>query len=121
MQILAKLPHLDNASLTVLQGNAERLLRIGTKIQKTSATAVMPAIEAELATRQEAKASKAKEAAEARRAAAKEKKRKVATEASSSAPAAADACSGRPPRLAASRWESVRDPGKNCGTLANAD
>jgi len=88
MQILAKLPHLDDASLTVLHGNAERLLRFGTKTQQAGATAIMPAIEAELATRQEAKASKAKEAAEARRAAAKEKKRNAASEASSSAPAA---------------------------------
>jgi hypothetical protein len=75
MQILAKLPHLDDASLTVLQGNAERLLRIGTKTQQANATAVMPAIEAELAARTEAKLSKAEEAAEARRTAAKERKR----------------------------------------------
>jgi hypothetical protein len=88
MQILAKLPHLDDASLTVLQGNAERLLRIGTKTQQANATAVMPAIEAELAARKEAKLSKAKEAAEARRTAAKERKRKAASEASLSPPAA---------------------------------
>ena len=46
MQIFAKLPHLDDASLTVLHSNAERLLRSGTKPQKASATALMPAIEA---------------------------------------------------------------------------
>lgn len=75
MQIVAKLPHLDDASLTVLHGNAERLARVGTKTQQANATAVMPAIEAELAARREAKVIKTKEAAEARRAAAKERKR----------------------------------------------
>jgi hypothetical protein len=76
LEILAKLPLMDEAALTVLQGNAERLLRIGTKTQQASATAVMPAIEAELAARREAKSSKLRAAAEARRAAAKESKRK---------------------------------------------
>jgi hypothetical protein len=80
--ILAKLPSLDEAELTVLQGNAERLLRIGTKTQQASATAVMPAIVAELAARREAKATNAKVAAAARREAAKERKRtSAATEA----------------------------------------
>jgi hypothetical protein len=67
MQILAKLPQMDDASLTVLYGNAERLMRIGTKTQQASATAVIPAIEAELAARKEAKVTKTKAAAEARR------------------------------------------------------
>jgi hypothetical protein len=80
--ILAKLPSLDEAELAVLQGNAERLLRIGTKTQQASATAVMPAIVAELAARREAKATKTKAAAAARREAAKERKRtSAATEA----------------------------------------
>jgi hypothetical protein len=78
MEIIAKLPHMDDASLTVLHGNAERLQRIGTKTQQASATAVIPAIEAELAARREAKTIKIKAAAEARRAAAKEKKRSTA-------------------------------------------
>jgi hypothetical protein len=73
--ILAKLPSMDEAALTVLQGNAERLIRIGTKTQQANATAVLPAIEAELAARREAKAIKVKEAAAARREAAKERKR----------------------------------------------
>jgi hypothetical protein len=77
LEILAKLPLMDDAALTVLHGNAERLLRIGTKTQQASATAVMPAIEAELAARREAKSSKLKAAAEARRAAAKGAKRKT--------------------------------------------
>jgi len=66
---------MDEAALTVLHGNAERLIRIGTKTQQANATAVLPAIEAELAARREAKALKAKEAAAARREAAKERKR----------------------------------------------
>jgi len=81
MEILAKLPSLDDASLAVLHGNAERLLRIGTKTQQASATAAIPAIEAELAARREAKVAKAKAAAEAKRVAAKERKRKAAAEA----------------------------------------
>jgi hypothetical protein len=44
MEILAKLPSLDDASLAVLHGNAERLLRIGTKTQQASATTAIPAI-----------------------------------------------------------------------------
>jgi hypothetical protein len=78
VEIVAKLPQMDDAALTVLHGNAERLLRIGTKTQQASATAVMPAIEAEIAARREAKTIKIKAAAEARRAAAKEKKRSTA-------------------------------------------
>jgi hypothetical protein len=75
MEILAKLPLMDDASLTVLHGNAERLMRTGTKTLQASATAVMPAIEAEIAARRETKSTKAKAAAEAKRAAAKERKR----------------------------------------------
>jgi hypothetical protein len=77
LQIIDKLPSLDDAALKVLHGNAERLLRSGTKTQQADATAAMPAIEAELAARREAKSSKLKAAAEARRAAAKEGKRKA--------------------------------------------
>jgi hypothetical protein len=81
MEIIAKLPSLDDASLAVLHGNAERLLRIGTKTQQASATTAIPAIEAELAARRDAKLSKAKATAEAKRIAAKERKRKAAAEA----------------------------------------
>jgi hypothetical protein len=79
MEIIAKLPHMDDASLTVLHGNAERLLRIGTKKQQASATAVMPAIEAEIAARREAKAAKTKAAAAAKRASAKQSKSNAET------------------------------------------
>jgi len=75
MGIIAKLPSLDDASLVVLQGNAERLIRIGTKSQQADANAAMPAIEAEIAARREAKVSKAKATAAAKREAAKERKR----------------------------------------------
>jgi hypothetical protein len=77
LQILAKLPQLDDAALKVLQGNAERLLRIGTKAQQASATAVLPAIEAERAARHEAKVAQAKATAAAKREAVKEGKRKA--------------------------------------------
>jgi hypothetical protein len=77
LQILAKLPQLDDAALAVLQGNAERLLRVGTKTQQANATAVLPAIEAERAARREAKATQAKAVAAAKREAAKEAKSKA--------------------------------------------
>ena len=77
MQILAKLPSMDDASLAVLQDNAERLVRIVTKTQQANATAVLPAIEAERAARREATATKAKAAAAVKRAAAKEAKLKT--------------------------------------------
>jgi hypothetical protein len=77
LQILAKLPQLDDAALAVLQENAERLLRVGTKTQQANATAALPAIEAERAARREAKAVRAKAAAVAKRQAAKEGKRKA--------------------------------------------
>ena len=51
----AKLPEMEDAALAVLHENAERLERTGTKSQQAAATALMPAIEAELATRREAK------------------------------------------------------------------
>ncbi|HEX5078841.1 MAG TPA: hypothetical protein VFV80_06775 [Geminicoccaceae bacterium] len=69
MNILAKLPSLDDAALAVLRGNAERLMQRGTKTQQADAAAAMPAIEAELAARREAKARKVQAAAAARRAA----------------------------------------------------
>ena len=77
LQILDKLPQLDDAALAVLQGNAERLVRVGTKTQQANATAILPAIEAERAARREAKAIQAKATAAAKREAAKEGKRKA--------------------------------------------
>jgi hypothetical protein len=66
---VAKLPAMEDAALAVLHENAERLERTGTKAQQAAATALMPAIEAELAARRAAKLSKAQEAAAAKRAA----------------------------------------------------
>jgi hypothetical protein len=59
----AKIPTMDDASLAVLHGNAERLQQSGTAAQKSAASALMPAIEAELASRRDAKLSRAKQAA----------------------------------------------------------
>jgi hypothetical protein len=67
MDLLAKLPSMEHAALTVLHGNAERLEQTGTSAQRTAAAALLPAIEAELAARQAAKLSQAREAAAARR------------------------------------------------------
>jgi hypothetical protein len=64
----AKLPEMEDTALAVLHENAERLERTGTKSQQAAATALKPAIEAELATRREAKLARAKEAAAAKRA-----------------------------------------------------
>jgi hypothetical protein len=76
LQIIDKLPQLDDAALAVLQGNAERLLRVGTKTQQADATAVLPAIEAERAARRDAKATQVKATAAAKREAAKKGKSK---------------------------------------------
>jgi hypothetical protein len=77
---VAKLPAMEDAALSVLHENAERLERTGTRSQQAAAAALKPAIEAELAARREAKLSEtaarreaklsqAREAAAAKRAA----------------------------------------------------
>jgi len=53
--LLEKLPTMPDAGLKTLQTNAQRLEQTGTPGQRASATALLPAIEAELATRQTAK------------------------------------------------------------------
>lgn len=65
MDLIAKLPAMDDAALAVLHDNAERLEQSGTKAQKSAAAAVLPALEAELESRRAAKlaASTAKRAA----------------------------------------------------------
>jgi hypothetical protein len=67
MDLLVKLPSMEDAALTVLHGNAERLEQTGTSAQRTAAAALIPAIEAELAARRTAKLNQAREAAAARR------------------------------------------------------
>ena len=65
MDLVAKLPALEDAALAVLHTNAERLGQSGTKAQKSAVAALLPALETELANRRAAKlaASTAKRAA----------------------------------------------------------
>lgn len=69
MSLVNKLPELEDAALAVLQENAERLEQTGTKTQRAAAAALLPAIQAEVATRREAKQRQLREAAAARRSA----------------------------------------------------
>ena len=69
MDLVAKLPSIEDAGLAVLHENAERLERTGTPAQRSAASALIPAIEAELAARRAAKAAAPKPAT--KRAAAK--------------------------------------------------
>jgi hypothetical protein len=55
MDMTARLPSMDDSALAVLHANAERLGQTGTSAQKSAAAALLPAIEAELAARREAK------------------------------------------------------------------
>jgi hypothetical protein len=55
MDLIARLPALEDAALAVLHQNAERLEQTGTSVQKTAAAALIPAIEAELAARRAAR------------------------------------------------------------------
>ena len=61
--LVTKLPEMADAALAVLHANAERLERTGTKAQQAAASALIPAIEAELAARRAAKQSQARAAA----------------------------------------------------------
>lgn len=69
MDMVAKLPSLEDAELAALHENAERLEQTGTKAQQSAAAALKPEIEAEMAARREAKLQRARESAAARRAA----------------------------------------------------
>ena len=55
MDLAAKLPDMTDSALATLNGNASRLLQSGTTAQKKAATALMPALEQELASRRQAK------------------------------------------------------------------
>lgn len=55
MDLIARLPSLEDSALAVLHENAERLEQTGTSAQRTAAAALLPAIEAELAARRETK------------------------------------------------------------------
>lgn len=73
MDLVAKLPAMEDTALAVLHQNAQRLEHSGTKTQKSAAAALLPAIESELATRRAAKL----EAAKTKRAASKAKTAKT--------------------------------------------
>jgi hypothetical protein len=60
MDLAAKLPQMDDAALTVLRENAERLEQTGTSAQRAAAAALMPALDAELESRRAAKQAAAK-------------------------------------------------------------
>lgn len=68
MDLREKLPEMEDGALAVLHENAERLEQSGTKAQQSAAAALLPAIEAELASRRKAKlaASSAKRASSRR-------------------------------------------------------
>lgn len=55
MDLATKLPELAEDALATLSANAERLASTGTPKQKAAATALLPAIQAELASRQATK------------------------------------------------------------------
>jgi hypothetical protein len=68
MDLVAKLPAMEAAALANLRENAERLKLSGTNAQRSAATALLPAIEAELANRQAAKLAASAAKREAKRA-----------------------------------------------------
>ena len=55
MDLVAKLPSMEDADLAALHQNAERLEQSGTSAQKKAAQALLPALETELANRRAAK------------------------------------------------------------------
>lgn len=55
MSIATKLVEMADAELSVLHANAARLQRSGTPTQRTEASSLMPAVEAEIAVRRERK------------------------------------------------------------------
>lgn len=69
MDIIAKLPAMEDAALANLRENAVRLEQSGTAGQKNAAAELLPAVETELASRRKAKlqASQSKRAAARRK------------------------------------------------------
>ncbi len=65
MDVIAKLPQMEDKALGVLGENAKRLEQTGTPAQKVAAADLIPAIEAELSARRDAKLAKAREARQA--------------------------------------------------------
>jgi hypothetical protein len=75
MSILEKLPGMEDTALSTLHANAVRLEQAGSPAQRASAGALLPAIEAELASRRTAKQERL---AQARRERSKQKAEKAA-------------------------------------------
>ncbi len=67
MDLLAKLPEMADVALTTLLSNAERLERSGTSAQQRAATALLPAVKAELAARKASKIETTRERSQASR------------------------------------------------------
>ncbi len=65
MDLSEKIPGMSDAALDNLRANAERLGHAGSPSQRTAATALLPAIEAELSTRKAAKRERTAEASRA--------------------------------------------------------
>ena len=61
MDLIGRRPSMEDKALVVLHENAERLEQTGTPAQKNAAAALLPALQAELAGRREAKLAAAKE------------------------------------------------------------
>ena len=51
MDLITKLPEMSDDALTNLRTNAKRLQQSGTPVQRTDATALLPAVEAEMGAR----------------------------------------------------------------------
>lgn len=60
MDLVEKLPQMEDTGLTALHQNALRLRETGTTAQRNAAVALIPALEAELAERREAKLERAR-------------------------------------------------------------
>ncbi|NJO67451.1 MAG: hypothetical protein HC826_00135 [Rhodospirillales bacterium] len=69
MNIATKVPSMDDRDLTILLANSKRLIDAGTPVQQAAASELMPAIEAELASRNAAKIKEKAAALAAKRAA----------------------------------------------------
>jgi hypothetical protein len=84
MDLVTKLPAMEDAALATLHENATRLEQSGNKAQQSAAAALLPALETELANRRAAKLA----ASRAKRAAAKPVAKRRRPDAPEAAPAA---------------------------------
>jgi hypothetical protein len=63
MDMITKLPEMSDHALANLRDNAKRLQQSGTSAQRTDATALLPAVEAEIGARRLAKVKTTRSAA----------------------------------------------------------